>query len=105
MTAHAIGALAGVWDGDLLAVEAGGVKLVIARVGDAVHAFRDRCAHLGVALSQGALQGTILTCHAHHWQYDVATGQGVNPRAACLHRYPVRITDGVIYVELDDGRA
>jgi len=104
VTAHAIGPLAALWDGDMIAAEVGGVKLVVVRLGDAVHAYADRCAHLGVALSEGVLDGGILTCAAHHWQYDAATGQGVNPRTACLARYPVSIESGVIYVEIA-GRA
>jgi toluene monooxygenase system ferredoxin subunit len=100
VTAHAIGPLAELWDGDLVAARAGGVKLVVVRVGDAVCAYEDRCAHLGVALSEGTLDGGLLTCSAHHWQYDATTGRGINPATACLVRFPVTIRGGVIHVEV-----
>ena len=29
---------------------------------------------MGVPLSEGKLNGTRLMCHAHYWEYDVATG-------------------------------
>lgn len=100
MTAHRIGPLAELWSGDLVAARVGGTAVLVVRLGDEVHAYEDRCAHLGIALSEGTLDGRVLTCSAHHWQYDVATGRGINPAAACLVRFPVTIEHGVIYVEL-----
>lgn len=101
MTAHRVGSLAELWSGDLVTVRVACTSLLVVRLGDEVHAYHDRCAHLGVALSEGTLEGCVLTCSAHHWQYDVTTGHGINPAKARLVRYPVRIEDGVIYVELD----
>lgn len=101
MTAHRIGPLAELWAGDLVAARVAGTPVLVVRLGDEVHAYQDRCAHLGVALSGGTLDGCVLTCSAHHWQYDVSTGRGVNPASACLVRYPIRIEHGVIYVEVE----
>ena len=101
MTAHRIGPLAELWVGDLVAARIAGTRVLVVRLGDEVHAYEDRCAHLGVALSEGSLDGRVLTCSAHHWQYDVATGRGINPVSACLVRFPVKIDGGVVYVELD----
>jgi toluene monooxygenase system ferredoxin subunit len=101
MTAHRVGSLVDLWAGDLVGVQVAGARLLVVRLGDDVHAYADRCAHLGVALSEGTLQGHVLTCAAHHWQYDVSTGCGINPATARLVRYPVRIEQGMIYVEVD----
>jgi toluene monooxygenase system ferredoxin subunit len=101
MTAHRIAALTELWAGDLVAARIAGTRLLVVRLGDDVHAYEDRCAHLGVALSEGTLDGRVLTCSAHHWQYDVATGCGINPATACLVRFPVTIAHGVVYVELE----
>lgn len=101
MTAHRIAPLAELWIGDLVAARVAGTRVLVVRLGDEVHAYEDRCAHLGVALSEGTLDGTVLTCSAHHWQYDVATGRGINPATACLVRFPVTIEHGVVYVELE----
>jgi toluene monooxygenase system ferredoxin subunit len=100
MTAHRVAALAELWDGDLVAARIAGTRVVVVRLGDTVHAYEDRCAHLGVALSDGTLEAGVLTCAAHHWQYDATTGCGINPASACLVRFPVRIEHGVVYVEL-----
>ncbi len=80
-------------------VEVAGVGVVLARVGDAVYACADTCAHKGGPLSQGRLSGTRLACPWHGWQYDVRTGQCVFPgRGASVPSYPVEIADGEIRV-------
>ena len=82
-------------------VEAEGRRIVLARVGDAVYACADTCAHKGGPLSEGKLSGTRLACPWHGWHYDVKTGQCVFPgRGASVASYPVEITDGEIRVEL-----
>jgi toluene monooxygenase system ferredoxin subunit len=101
MTAHRVAALADLWSGDLVPARIAGARLVVVRLGAEVHAYEDRCAHLGVALSEGTLEGSVLTCSAHHWQYDVSTGCGINPSSACLVRFPVTIERGVVYVEVE----
>jgi len=101
MTVHRVVALADLWSGDLVAARIAGTRVLVVRLGDDVHAYEDRCAHLGVALSEGTLDGRVLTCSAHHWQYDLATGCGINPASARLVRFPVTIDGGVVYVELD----
>lgn len=82
-------------------VEAGGVRIVLVRVGDAVYACADACAHQGGPLSQGRLSGTRLACPWHGWQYDVRTGQCLFPgRGAAVRAYPVAIVDGDIRVDV-----
>ena len=96
-----IATLADLWDGDMTAVVVDGRRVVVIRLDGAVHAYEDRCAHLGVALSEGVLDGGVLTCRAHHWQYDVRSGRGVNPASACLKRFAVKVEQGRIFVDVD----
>lgn len=100
MTYRAAIPVAELWEGDLFGTVIDGVKLVLVKVDDGVHAYANRCAHLGFELSRGTLAGRVLTCAAHHWQYDVTTGRGINPAHACLARYETKIEDGMIYVKL-----
>lgn len=99
MPLQRVAALDDLWSGEMMACAAGGMKLVLIRIDDTVHAYEDRCAHLGFPLSRGLLIGSLLTCAAHHWQYDARTGCGVNPAAARLRRVPVTVTNGEILVE------
>ena len=82
-------------------IEVNGTRVVLARVGDAVYACADACAHRGGPLSEGKQSGTRLACPWHGWHYDVRTGQCVFPgRGARVATYPVSITDGEIHVEV-----
>ena len=84
-----------------LAVEVEGARIVLARVGDAVFACGDVCAHRGGRLSEGRLSGPRLACPLHGWIYDVRTGQCVFPaRGGQVSAYPVRIVDDGVFVEV-----
>jgi toluene monooxygenase system ferredoxin subunit len=94
-----------VWDGEMCAVRVEDRRVLLANVGGEVVALLDRCAHQGVALSEGRLEGGALVCRAHGWSYDARTGCGINPRSARLTRFPIRIEGGVILVDVAPTRA
>ncbi|HEX2676751.1 MAG TPA: Rieske 2Fe-2S domain-containing protein, partial [Polyangiales bacterium] len=94
-----IGQLEDLWKGDMQSVSAEGKRLLIVRHDDGVSAYADRCAHLGVPLSEGKLENGLLTCRAHGWCYDARTGRGVNPERARLVAFPVEVREGEIWVD------
>ena len=82
-------------------VELDGTRIVLARVGSAVYACGDVCAHRGGPLGEGKLTGTRLACPWHGWMYDVRTGQCVFPgRGTTIPSYPVRLEADQVLVEL-----
>jgi nitrite reductase/ring-hydroxylating ferredoxin subunit len=82
-------------------VELEGLRIVLARVGDAVYACGDACAHRGGPLSEGKLSAHRLACPWHGWIYDVRTGQCAFPgRGAGVPSYPVRVDTGDVWVGL-----
>ena len=97
-----VAALADVPPGQPTLVEVEGVRIVLSRVGDAVYACGDLCAHRGGRLSEGRLSGVRLACPLHGWMYDVRTGQCVFPpgRGASVPSWPARVRDDAVYVEL-----
>jgi nitrite reductase/ring-hydroxylating ferredoxin subunit len=94
-----------VWMGEMLGVTVGGQRVLLINVDGRIRAYEDRCAHLGTQLSQGRLKDQVLTCSAHEWQYDARTGEGLNPRKACLRAFAVKVEDGVVFVDVEDSRA
>jgi toluene monooxygenase system ferredoxin subunit len=88
------------WEGEMRAVEVAGQPVLLVKVGGAIVAFENRCAHQRVALSEGQLQGTTLTCSAHGWSYDVTDGHGLNPADARLCRLPVRVDGERLLVDV-----
>ncbi len=87
------------WDGEFASVDVGGRPVLLARIDGEVRAFPDACRHKGVRLSEGVLDGAVLTCRAHGWSYDLSTGAGVNPRDVALPAIAIRCVDGKICVD------
>jgi toluene monooxygenase system ferredoxin subunit len=88
----------------MAALSAEGQNILLVNVNEMVRAYVDVCPHMRTRLSQGSLQGHVLTCATHHWQFDIRTGKGINPETACLEELPVRIDDGEILVDLDSAK-
>jgi 3-phenylpropionate/trans-cinnamate dioxygenase ferredoxin subunit len=44
--------------------------------------------------------GEILSCPWHGWEFDLLTGQALADKRVRLRRYPVTVTDDVIYLTL-----
>ena len=91
------------WQGEMRGLVVRGKKVLLLRTERGVCAYEDRCAHLGLPLSEGKLEGEIITCAAHHYQYEACSGHGVNPERVSLKAYPVRVEGGSISVDLDEG--
>jgi nitrite reductase/ring-hydroxylating ferredoxin subunit len=60
--------------GRMVPVEAGGRKLLLARVGDQFYAAQRKCPHLGFNLCRGSLDGAAVVCPLHKAKFDLATG-------------------------------
>ena len=55
------------------------------------HALSNTCLHRGGPVGEGELDGSVVTCPWHGWQYDVRTGANVLNPVACLKTYPVKV--------------
>ena len=94
------GTLDDLWEGEVLGVKLGGVDIVLCNVDGELFAFEDRCPHLANPLSDGVLNHNVLRCAAHEWEFDARNGQGVNPQAARLTPFPVRLDDDRIFIAI-----
>ena len=88
------------WDGEMIALETAGQVVLLVNVDGGIHAYADSCPHLGTRLSQGSLQRKLLTCATHGWEFDVSTGQGINPKTACLESLAVKVENGDIFIDV-----
>jgi toluene monooxygenase system ferredoxin subunit len=91
---------ADLWGGELTACEVDGVRILLCKLADGLVAYADRCPHQGIPLTAGRLEGEVLTCTVHGWQFDLRTGQGINPRNARLRQVPVKVVAGEILVDV-----
>jgi toluene monooxygenase system ferredoxin subunit len=86
------------WDGDMAGVSVGKEKWLILRAGDDLRAFKDACPHKGTPLSDGDFDDGILTCNVHLWEFDVKSGDSVNPCGEKLISCPIRVENGRIEI-------
>lgn len=54
-----------------------GKGVLVAKVGGNFYAIGDQCTHWGCSLSNGTLEGTIVTCACHGSKFDITNGKVV----------------------------
>jgi nitrite reductase/ring-hydroxylating ferredoxin subunit/uncharacterized membrane protein len=88
-------------DGEPKAVVAGETPVLLLRHGDGIHAVHDRCSHRGCSLSEGQIDGHVITCPCHGSRFDIRDGSVVRgPATAGQPVLETRETDGRIEVRL-----
>jgi nitrite reductase (NADH) small subunit len=84
--------------GTIRTVRAGEQEVALAHCNGGFYAVQPRCLHLQGPLGHGELEGCVLSCPWHGWQYDVRTGLNEFDHAIELRTYEVRVDDGEIQV-------
>ena len=72
-----VGKIGELEDGAMKAVLVQGREILLAKVGDKYYAADNRCPHMGGKLSQGKLEGTVVTCPLHGSQFDLSDARVV----------------------------
>ncbi|WP_420175678.1 non-heme iron oxygenase ferredoxin subunit [Luteococcus sp. OSA5] len=81
----------------------GQAALAIVRAGEDVFAITDECSHAAIRLSEGEVEGCTIECWRHGARFDLRTGEPLDlPATEPVPVYPVRITDGLVLVDLDN---
>jgi len=84
--------------GSTRVVEVGGRSIALCNVQGALYAVDNLCPHRGGPLSEGDLDGRVLTCPWHAWRWDVTSGANVNNPALRLACFPVSVDGEGIFV-------
>ena len=62
-----------------------GKDILLANIDGSYYAIQDTCTHAGASLSEGSLEGSVITCGWHGAKFDCKTGK--------LSSFPVKIKD------------
>jgi nitrite reductase/ring-hydroxylating ferredoxin subunit len=89
--------------GTVRTVKAGEEEIALANCNGGFYAVQQHCIHLQGPLGEGHLDGCVLTCPWHGWQYDVRTGQNEFDLAIQLRTYDVQVEDGEIRIRLESS--
>ena len=86
--------------GTIREFQVGGKAIALANVGGQFHAISSTCLHRGGPLGDGPLEGSVVTCPWHGWQYDVSTGKvGQNPSVG-VEVYRVEVRGDEVFVDV-----
>jgi toluene monooxygenase system ferredoxin subunit len=90
------------WEGEMEAFEIDGHDvLVVWAEGGSPCAFQGTCPHQDIPLIEGKFEAGVVMCRAHQWTFDAKSGKGLNPADTCLSRYPIKIENGEVLVEVE----
>src|SRR5262252_539273 len=84
--------------GTIREFQVNGATLAIANVDGQFFAVDNTCLHRGGPLGQGELDGKIVTCPWHGWQYDVTTGVNTMDESERVDRYEVKVDGDALLV-------
>ena len=83
-----------------LLVEAGGQEIALFNINGKICAIHAVCPHQGGPLAEGGIDGTVVTCPWHGWQFDVTTGVCTFNDAIKQPTFPVKEEGEDVSVEV-----
>lgn len=86
--------------GETAEVVADGRIFAVFNVDGTFHVLDGICPHAGGPLGKGALDGSIVTCPWHGWQFDVTSGRHCLNETLCQTSYEASVQDGKVCVQL-----
>lgn len=95
------GTLDDIPEGSVLSLSIGGEKVLLSRRGTMVTCFQNACAHLGFPIHDGDVEGGIITCPHHGFQYDLGSGECLTAPEVALQAHAVRVTGDKVQVRLN----
>lgn len=82
---------ADVQPGHGMVAEVNGKTVAVFNVDGAFHVIDNTCLHRGGPLGEGEVEGSVVTCPWHGWQYDMTTGVCLKNPSAKVSVYEVKV--------------
>ena len=86
--------------GSGIVAEVNGQSVAVFNVDGNYYAIDNTCVHRGGPLGEGDLEGEVVACPWHGWEYNVKTGACVNNASACVKSYPVTVEGSELKIKL-----
>ncbi len=84
--------------GSCKTVQASGKPIALFNVDGTLYALDNTCLHRGGPLGEGMLEGDVVTCPWHGWQYKVRSGENLMNPSLKVAQYEVRVEGNDIKV-------
>jgi nitrite reductase/ring-hydroxylating ferredoxin subunit/uncharacterized membrane protein len=97
-----VGSPADFVEGEMRAVDAGGMRVLVVRRGGRLRAISDVCSHAGGPLHEGSLAGDVVTCPWHASCFRMSDGHVQRgPATFSQPVFVVKESDGTVEVKLE----
>ena len=83
-----------------IVAEVNNQQIAVFNIDGTFYAIDNVCVHRGGPLGEGDVEGSVVSCPWHGWQFDVKTGGCVNNPAAKVKSFAVKVEGNDIKVEL-----
>jgi nitrite reductase/ring-hydroxylating ferredoxin subunit len=88
-------------EGSISAVDLEGTHILLSKIGGEVYAVSGICTHEETDLGLGFVIEDRIVCPLHLSQFELKTGEVVNPPATVpLRRFNVKVTGDTIFIEV-----
>ncbi|MFK7821127.1 MAG: Rieske (2Fe-2S) protein [Planctomycetaceae bacterium] len=81
-------------------VVADGQIIAVFNIDGHIHAMDGICPHAGGPVGTGKVEGCVVTCPWHGWQFDVTTGQHMLSPTLSHPTFPARVVDDSVQIQL-----
>jgi nitrite reductase/ring-hydroxylating ferredoxin subunit len=75
-------------------------EIAVFNFGGKYYAISNTCKHAGGPLSQGLLNGKVVTCPWHGWKYSIVDGKSPHQGGDSVDSYKIKVINGKLYVNL-----
>ncbi len=82
-------------------VKVGPTAVALFNVEGSFYAIDDTCVHAGGPLGAGALDGEVVTCPWHGWQFNVKKACAVMSEEITVKRYGTQVEEEAVYISVD----
>jgi nitrite reductase (NADH) small subunit len=103
MAFKAVASLSALPPGSLTQVESGESVFALCNVDGQVYALGGVCPHAGGPLGEGALQGAMVVCPWHGFEFDCRTGENDMDPTMRAERFSVRVEGDSILLDPESG--
>lgn len=96
-----VGKITDIPPGKMQKIAADGKEIIVVNIDGNFYAMNDTCTHAGASLSEGNLDGHVVTCGWHGAKFDCKTGNlsAFPAKIKDLQSYKVTVESGNIFLE------
>ena len=87
-------------DGHMAEIIIGGTSIVVSNAEGQFYACASSCPHADGPMGDGTLEGTLITCPYHGWEFDLKDGSCTTHPDAELGLYEVQIVEDAVCVKV-----